>query len=201
MAKTWVLIAALALARPGIARDNDLERWYMLWGVGMASNHYTELLQSQLHEEGLDFRSRSPADLRGVAFDALGFYWPLGKKTLIGGLINGSHDVFHRQGEHCISLLNYLYSVSTLHFWADAIGQGPFARADIGFTRFGLNHGGGCAVSLDRESILGLGFLLGGGYGIRVVQGTRLLLNANFSLRQAGVEQTTSIGLTLSGLF
>ena len=93
--------------------------------------------------------------------------------------------------------------MSSLHFWADAIGQGPFARADIGFTRFGLNSGGpsGCVVSLDRESILGLGFLLGGGYGIGVVQGTRLLLNANFSLRQAGVEQTTSIGLTLSGLF
>ena len=85
MAKTWMLIVALAIASPGVARDNDLESWYMLWGVGMASNMYTELVQSQLHEEGLDFRSRSPADRRGVAFDVFGFYWPIGKKTLIGG--------------------------------------------------------------------------------------------------------------------
>ena len=108
MAKTGVLTVALAIARPGVAGDNDLESWYMLWGVGMASNRYTELVHSQLHEEGLDFRSRSPADRLGMAFDAFGLYWPLGKKTLIGGVINGSHDVFHRQRGHCVTLLNYL---------------------------------------------------------------------------------------------
>lgn len=75
MAKTWVLTVALAIASPGVARDNDLESWYMLWSVGMASNMYTELIHSQLHEEGLDFRSRLPADRLGMAFDAFGLPW------------------------------------------------------------------------------------------------------------------------------
>ena len=85
-----------------------------------------------------------------------------------------------------------------------AVGSANPRTLRLGRASFGQNGGGQsdcAAVFLDRESILGLGFLLGGGYGIGVVQGTRRLLNANFSLRQAGVEQTTRIGLTLSGLF
>ena len=47
----------------------------------------------------------------------------------------------------------------------------------------------------------GMGFVLGGGYGIPVTSGTRLLLNANFSVRRVEGEQTSIVGGTLNALF
>ena len=83
-----------------------------------------------------------------------------------------------------------------MHFLTDKIGQGPFVRVDVGPTQEEAQVQG-----IRTASDWGVGFLLGGGYGIPVTSGTRVLLNANFALRRIEGEQTKSVGITLNGLF
>ena len=94
------------------------------------------------------------------------------------------------------SVYNYLFAVSVMHFVTHEIGRGPFVRADVGPARQ-VAEVWGISIASDW----GVGFLLGGGYGIPVTSGTRVLLNANFALRHIEGEQTKSVGITLNGLF
>ena len=201
----FTLATVIALSYPAAARDNDLESWYTYWGLGYANNTYPDELQNELDEL---------SDLSGVshialALDMFGFYWPLSNRTLVGGIVNGNADVYEATEDLVtaeISLYNYLYAVSTMHFLTHEIGQGPFVRADVGLARqsaeidFGIAEEEG-EIELETTSDWGTGFLLGGGYGIPVTSGTRLLVNANFSLRRIEGEQIRSVGITLNGLF
>ena len=81
-----------------------------------------------------------------------------------------------------------------MHFVTHEIGRGPFVRTDVG--RAGQIVEVGELSSEDS----GVGFLLGGGYGIPVTSGTQVLLNANFALRHIKGEQTKSVGITLNVL-
>jgi len=201
----FALAVVVALSHSSAAHDNDLESWYIYWGLGVVDNTY---------QDSNDWPFGG--DPIALAMDAFGFYWPLSdNRTLVGGVVNGNVEVyefpfpikeveinevrFRNVEELEITLYNLLYSFSTMHFLTHEIGQGPFVRVDMGFAgqRGELDTG---TVEIAAESDWGAGFLLGGGYGIPVTNGTRLLINANFSLRY--IESiTTSVGLTLNGLF
>ena len=133
-----------------------------------------------------------------------GFYWPRGDRTLVGGIVNSSADVYEITEDLVtveMDIYNYLYAISTMHFLTHEIGRGPFVRADVGLARLSAEVDLEAIEIIDETSDWGAGFLLGGGYGIPVTSGTRLLVNANFSLRRIAGEQTKSVGITLNGLF
>ena len=201
MSRVFVSVLAVVLAVPGPsdARENDLESWYTYWGLGYASNTYPDQLQDVL--DGLEDVPGVSVDHLPFALDILGFYWPRGDRTLLGGIVNGTADTYRIRNQSAgsegeLDIYNYLYGMSAMRFLTHEIGQGPFLRADLGLARHVATGEGD-----EEESDWGTGILLGGGYGIPVTSGTRVLLNANFALRFVEGEQTSSLVLSLNGLF
>ena len=197
----FVLAAVIAVSGPSDARDNDLESWYTYWGLGYANNTYPGDLQDLLDE--IDDLPGGDVDHLALAVDIFGFYWPRGDRTLVGGIVNGSVDTYDVSlfGENLeIDIYNYLYGLSAMHFLANQIGQGPFVRVDLGLARH-VAEAEALGEEDEEASDWGTGILLGGGYGIPVTSGTRLLVNANYALRRVEGETTSSLVLSLNGLF
>ena len=198
------LVAMLAPLHPAAADDSDLERWYVYLGTGYANNTYPDETQDVIDE----LNDSPDMDLSHLPLALeLGFYWPWGNKTLIGGGVSASFDRYRAQAADDlvdveINIYNDLYALSAMRFLTHEIGQGFFGRADVGLARESAKIGIGISQSqVEATSDWGMGFLIGGGYGIPVISGTRMLVNANFSLRHVEGEQVKSIGLTLNGLF
>ena len=192
----FTLAVVIALSHPSAARDNDLESWYTYWGLGYANNTYPDELQAVRY----DLNDLSGVDHFALALDTFGFYWPRGDGTLVGGIVNGSADVYESSDIELMTLYNFLYAFSTMHFLTREIGQGLFVRADLGLARQSAEIDIGVA-EIEATSDWGTGFLLGVGYGIPVTSGTRLLINANVSFRRVEGDRYTSAGITLNGLF
>ncbi len=217
MPKTlFILILMVGLAHPSMASNsnNDLEGWYTYWGWGWVTNKYPDELQRELNKP-----VRGPRSLNrsSKALDLLGFYWPLNDKTLIGGIINTNTDAretTYKQTTAIYSLSNTLLALSAMHFPSCLIGTGPFMRMDLGVARLGLTERLQGEWTYDYQGKTrnvrefkttqedwGWGLLLGGGYGIPIIRGTRLLVNANYSLRRIKGDQNSSFALSLNGLF
>ena len=197
----FMLASVMALSGPSGAHDNQLESWYTYWGLGYVSNNYPGELQDLLEE--IDDLPGGDVDHLALALDMLGFYWPRGDRTLIGGIVNGSVDTYEVSflaEDLEIDIYNYLYGISGMHFLANEIGRGPFLRADLGLARH-VAEAEALGEEDEEASDWGTGILLGGGYGIPVTSGTRLLVNANYSLRRVEGETTSSLVLSLNGLF
>ena len=196
----FMLASVMAAAGSSDARDNSLESWYTYWGLGYVNNAYPGELQELLDE--IDDLPGGDVDHLPLALDMFGFYWPRGDRTLVGGIVNSSVDTYEvTLGEDIeIDIYNYLYGISAMHFLAKEIGQGPFLRVDMGLARH-VAEAEVLGEEDERATDWGTGILLGGGYGIPVTSGTRLLFNANFALRRVEGEQTSSLVLSLNGLF
>ena len=180
----FILAAVIALSCPSAARASDAESVYLYWGLGYASHTYPDEMHDSLDElSNLSF-----------ALDTFGFYFPQGDRTLVGGIINASADLYY-DGPYDFSFFHYLYGLSAMRFLTHQIGQGLFVRADVGLARTVLY------VDEEKGSDWGPGFLLGGGYGIPVTSSMRLLANANVSLRRIEGDQYTTVGIMLNGLF
>ena len=198
---SFTAAAVIALSGPADARDNQLESWYTCWGLGYVNNNYPGELQDLLDE--IDDLPGGDVDHLALALDIFGFYWPRGDRTLVGGIVNGSVDTYEVTlfGEDVeLDIYNYLYGISAMHFLANQIGQGPFLRVDMGLARH-VAEAEALGEEDEEASDWGTGILLGGGYGIPVTSGTRLLVNANYSLRRVEGETTSSLVLSLNGLF
>ena len=200
--KGFLFVAVLAVfvfLQSAVAGENELESWYTYWGLGVVDNTYPD---------ESEFEDLSGLEHTALAMDMFGFYWPINQRTLVGGIVNSSVDSYKIDVIFAsleASVYNFLYSASAMHFLMHEIGRGPFVRADAGLALHRIETKGGILGEEEERgewtSEWGTGFLLGGGYGIPVTSGTRLLINANVSVRRVEGEQTTSIGLTLNGLF
>lgn len=182
--------------RPDVEREtqekNKLESWYVYFGLGYANPTYPGELDDLLNDLG---------DLPGVThvsigMDILGFYWPLGRHTILGGVVNAVGDRYEESGDY-MQINGYTFGASMMHFVNDTIGRGFFVRGDLGLAGLAVDTN----VAGDASSDTGIGFLAGGGFGFNISRGTRLLLNANFAVRQVEGESFSAFGLTVGGLF
>lgn len=64
-----------------------------------------------------------------------------------------------------------------------------------------LPAGAAKAAQESCESDKGYGGLVGGGYGIPVGEGARILFNVNYALKHAGGDNVSSIGMSAGCLF
>ena len=180
---------------PSVFAENKLESWYIYWGLGYADNAYPDDLEEVLD----DLEDLPGVDHLALSLDMFGFYWPRSDRTLVGGIVNGSADTYEVVGVE-MNIYNYLYAFSVIHFLTNRIGQGPFVRADVGFARHVVETNI-FGVKDDAVSDWGTGILLGGGMGFPVTSGTRVLLNGNLALRRVEGDVTTTIGISINGLF
>ena len=174
----------------------DAEDWYTMWGLGIASHSHPSALQKDFDDlEKLDGVTRTE-----LAIDMLGIYFPLGDdQTIAGFVINSSADAL-TDGVTTIQYNYYIYGLSAMHFLGSEPGDGFFVRADAGMAR---------AVSIvtlfgntvSGQSKSSWGFLGGVGYGIPLSADTRILLGANYALRDIEGEMESAMEFTISGLW
>jgi hypothetical protein len=168
------------------------ESWYTYWGIGWSSNTYPHEV-----EKILDSAKRAGFDSVSASVDALGFYWPLpnNPKTLLGVVVNGAAD-YYWKGSDNVQISSYLLGLSSMHFFGPEPGRGFFIRADFGMAWYDM----GSDISSENSN-LGYGGLIGGGYGIPISAGTRILLNVNYAMRHVDGDNAGSFGISVGGLW
>ena len=131
-----------------------------------------------------------------IGIDILGFYWPLeNQRTLLGGIISAAAERYELGGSY-LQLNYYTYAFSAMHFLNNRIGDGFFIRADAGPAR-----AVGSSNNSTSASELGVGGMLGLGYGFVISPETRVLLNFNIAARRIEGFNYYAIGFTIGGLF
>ena len=177
------------------AVESKIETWYTYWDLGYPSISYPSELQ-----DALDMLEDLGMDNARVNIGILGFYWPLANnRTILGGIIDGCGDRYEKMGVS-LQINQYTYAFSCMHFLNDNIGKGFFLRGDIGFSKLVVQTSTGSDESSD-SSDWGTGFLFGGGYGFPITPGTRITLNANYSLKRVEEEQYGKFTISIGGLF
>lgn len=187
-------LALSVLLLIGRADANSLERWYTYWGLGYADVGYPTELDGQLDA----LASLPGVDHMSISLDMLGFYCPSGESRLYGLILNTFGDRYE-QGDVSMQLNGYLLAASTM-LYTERIGQGPFLRLEAGPAKYVVQTSIG-GYDDDQSSDWGIGALFGGGYAFPIADGTRILLNANYALRRIEGETTTTLGLSIGGLF
>lgn len=170
---------------------NRLESWYTNWGLGYPIIQYPDELAAVL-----DALKDIGVSNTAIMLDLLGFYFPIGEKVIIGSNVNAWGDRYESNGES-IQINAFTFGGSAMFFLQERIGQGIFLRGDLGLARLVLNGSGTEAEASD----LGVGFLIGGGYGIPVSRETRILIHLNYSIRSIESETYNNLGISVSGLF
>lgn len=144
------------------------ESWYTLWGLGFSKNQIED-------ENGNNFFQGTSRNT-SYNLDLLGFYWPINNhKTMLGFIINTTSDSGKDSAGITWSVVTSQLGFSAQHFFGTNIGDGPFIRGDLGFTRAASEaRKGGNSFTADTNSKGS--FLIGGGYAWPLSQETRLLL-------------------------
>ena len=191
-----VLLAVLACNCLPSTAEAKMESWYTYFGIGYANAQYPDGLQSLLDyiEDG-----SSDGSHISIAIDLIGIYFTLlDERTILGGVFNGAADRYSYDGEW-MQINSYLMGPSIIRTFGPEPGKGFFLRGDIGLAW--LNYIYSSSLSDGENSDPGIGFLLGGGYGFAISEGTRLLLNVNYALRFVEEEEYGMLCITLGGLF
>ena len=169
------------------------ESWYVYFGLGGSYNSYPAEVEKILDLVG----DASSEDVQ-LCLDMFGFYWPMPERprSLLGFVVNGAADSRENDGKSA-RVDSYLMGFSSMHFFGPEAGAGFFIRADIGTAWFDVSS----SEAPSYESGKGYGGLLGGGYGLRVGEGARILLNVNYALRHAGGDNLGTFGMSVGCLF
>lgn len=179
------------LQKPVQESKNRRESFYTNWGFGFPFIQYPDELDETLNQiEDFGF-SRT-----ALMLDLLGFYVPIGNQLIVGTALNAWGDRYELDGDF-FDFTAYTAGASAMYFFEESIGEGIFLRADVGGARlvFDTSEGG------KTTSDWGLGFRIGGGYGIPVSRETRILLHVNYSRRSVEDEPLGNFNLSVSGLF
>jgi hypothetical protein len=171
---------------------SGVEDWYAYWAIGGSSNHYPGSLDAALNT----LESAPGVNRSQLAFDMLGFYWPLNNKTTLGFVISGSADRLDDSFGDYLQINHYLYGASSMHFFGKTIGDGFYVRGDVGIAKLNLDSNFGNATSDN-----GSGFLLGVGYGWPISNESRILVGLSVSNYSVENENYSTTSLTVGGLW
>lgn len=190
----FLMVFVLGAWHPTAAQDKSKpESWYTYWALGYAKPTYPGPMQDLVD---------ALKDIPGVTnismdIDLLGFYWPVNNHhTAVGFIINAGGDRYEKSGDW-IQINQYLYGFSAMHFFEHNIGQGFFARGDLGIAKMNFQD----SENTNESSDSGWGFLIGGGYGFPITEGTRLMLNGNYSYKKVEKENYGKVSVNLGFMF
>jgi len=168
-------------------RERVNEGWYSYWAFGGANFTYPDELQASIDA----LESLPDVNRTKIALDILGFYFPISRTTILGFIVKGGGDRFDLLGES-VSIFQYMYSLSTIHFMGSRVGRGFFLRGDIGAANIAIEDPSG---ELTRSKS-GLGLLLGTGWSLDLGN-TQFLLGTNAMLRNVEDNTYTTVDFTL----
>jgi opacity protein-like surface antigen len=190
VAATALVVLVLLCAN---AAEAAPESWYGYFGLGGSFNSYPSEVEKTLNLVG-DAKNENVQ----LCLDMFGVYWPLPDRprSLLGFVVNGVADS-REQDRKSVRINTYLMGLSSMHSYGSEAGAGFFIRADLGMAWYDVSS----SEVPSYESGKGFGGLVGGGYGIRLGEGARLLLNVNYALRFAGGDDLRTFGMSVGCLF
>lgn len=178
---------------------NKLEKWYINFGLGYANANLPEFIENRYVNRIANVDGSSHF---AMSMDLLGIYWRRGERLLLGGAINAFGDMYFVD-ENSVIVVGTTLGFSTMYFVQGRIGSGFFVRGDIGISSYGIDEQNvlrGTSQTTYAEKN-GTGWLLGGGYGLPISRGTRLLFYANYVSRTVDELTFSDWAITVSGLF
>ena len=183
--------------------ENEIENWYMYWGLGTSRTTWPAPLNDAMDiiaaHQG-HYRTRLSADI-------LGFYKPINPKSMMGYVFNVASDNTSDPVAYSIDIDLYTHAASAQYF-LEEIGKGLFCRGDLGIAELVINDEivfdptlKGWIRNDEATSESGLGILVGVGYAHPITSGTRIVLNLNYATRRIEGDSYNTIGISLGGLF
>jgi len=170
------------------------ENWYGYWGAGTGSIKYPSSISQQVDT----LRNSPGVDATNLTMDLLGFYWPVdwADNSIAGFVIHSDSE--RLESDYGWGQMNlYLYSFSFMRFFGREPGDGFFVRGDVGFATGLVEYSDGSSAESDD----GFGLLFGIGYGIKVNEGMRVLLNFSHAERDLDDESWGATSLSAGLLF
>jgi len=179
---------------------------YLYFALGISNVRYDKGGKTDIRLGAME----KPSNITWAA--EIGPYYSLPNgKTLIGANGNVTFEQ-HKESENRLRIIQYLISLSTMHFLSKEIGQGFFFRADLGYAGAVWNTSGSgplMVIGSEGETTLtegtesggGVGFLVGGGYAIPIKGGYTGLLNLSYANRFIKGERHQTFTLNLGGFF
>jgi len=193
----------IGIALPAQAQPED---WYSFWGLGLAQNNYSGDRKNEV-----DRLKASNLDMTESKANVLGFYWPYSEQEALGFVLNGVATRFMPSRNKCNSFKEVSYTDSTISmsymkFYGSEIGHGWYYRGDLGVntseTSFKTHN---CSDINQYEQVrdddFGAALLLGGGYGFKYSEETRILVGMELSQTFIDNNEVTSLALTVNGLW
>lgn len=114
------LLSAMGVPASKISQG---ETWYTMW-------NYAPLSFTTISD---NLPSTLDGTAGGVAFELLGFYWPIYRPGLIlGGVLNGFSEFKEAASDATSILSRSTANASALYFVGQEVGRGFFVRADAG---------------------------------------------------------------------
>tara|TARA_B100000579_G_C22747652_1_gene812384 strand:+ start:399 stop:1001 length:603 start_codon:yes stop_codon:yes gene_type:complete len=172
----------------------EVEDWYTYWGLGVGSIKYPPSVQQDVDA----LRNAAGVDSTTISADFLGFYWPVdwAEQSIAGFVIHSDSE--RLEGDlGWIQMNLYLYSFSFMRFFGSEPGDGFFLRGDVGVASGLAETSFGAA----EESEQGFGLLFGIGYGFKINEGLRALLNFSHAERNIDDESSGATSLSAGLLF
>lgn len=174
-------------------RNHD-ESWYWGFNLGGGRMKYTK---ASLEASAETLRNTSGVDHGTYYFD-LYFLWPLASRQTALGVSLGGVDDNYSVGvpDEELDIMTSLLAFSAHHYFSGNIGDGFFARGDIGLASLRAKARVGNTRSTS-DSYSGVGLRLGVGYSIILSNETRLPISLQW--QHAKVEnENGSNALTFS---
>lgn len=178
-----------------LANNPDLDPWYAYWSIGYGDIDYPHSWDDL--ESFMDEADSMPGIYRShISMDIFGFYWPVvDQKTMLGFVINGVSDWLVTDNyqeiyffgefiyfDDIITIDTFSYGLSMMRFFGTELGDGLLLRGDIGLAEYRITYKYG-GSEIRETSDMGLGYLVGIGYGIPVFSNSHLLFSFNYSNR------------------
>ena len=188
-----IFIGLVLLFTTAFSQDvKETESWYTYWGIGYAGTAFP----SELQELVDSFTELDEEKTISLGLDLFGFYMHITPKTIGGFVVNTASKRVDVRGIELLKIRLYTYSASMFHYFGESFGNGPFMRADVGYTSHKVEN----KITESENKKDGWGVLAGGGWSFDF-GGTRLLLNINYAVRGVEGDYFKTLGISAGGLF
>ena len=175
--------------------NEGIESWYTLWGLGFAGIAYPDWI-----EESFDVLEEAGGDRTKLAIQLFGFYAPVNRTTLVGGIISGTSDSVVFPDDSSFSVTTSLLAVSAIKFLTNKIGHGLYVRGDLGLAGVSRQIKSEL-VDIEEQSNTGFGLLAGLGYSLAVSDESRMLFSINYTQSSVEGEEYSAGTFMISGLW
>lgn len=201
MIKRILLCISMFAMSPMVMAEN--ENWYVMFGVGGADTSNDTDISGEIN----NLFAQNGGDQTELGIDLLGVYRPFKNdpSKLWGIAIHCDAQIITKHPNYIttgdISVFNYTIGLSGLYFPSEEHGKGVYFRGDAGLAQNMVIYGNGAQAQAEADEKMGIGGLVGIGYGLPVTKGTRLLLGANYSKSFVRGGDFSAVSFTLGGLW